>query len=118
MESLFVVYPANVVTNNKCNEYFGTAEGEFKLRCNNHTMSFRPKKHLNDAELSKYLKIERRKRMKAYASLYKCGTRNCDLCLTENMIIARSDPKKLLNKQTELASKCRHRNKFLLSNIK
>ena len=42
----------------------------------------------------------------------------CDLCLTEKMIIARSDPKKLLNKRTELICKCRHRNKFLLSNIK
>ena len=29
------------------------------------------------------------------------------------MIIARSDPKKLLNKRTELVSKCRHRNNFL-----
>ena len=36
----------------------------------------------------------------SYASPYKCGTRKCDLCLTEKMIIARSDPKKLLNKQS------------------
>ena len=40
-------------------------------------------------------------------------TRKCDLCLTEKMIIARSDPKKLLNKRTELVSKCRHRNNSL-----
>ena len=48
----------------------------------------------------------------------KCGPRKCDLCLTEKMIIARSDPKKLLNKQSELVSKYRHGNKFLLSNIR
>ena len=121
-----IVYQANVITNNECKEYFGTAEGEFKLRYNNHTMSFRHKKHVNNTELSKYLwKLKKENidynlqwSIKAYGSLYKCGTRKYDLCLAEKMIIARSDPKKLLNKRTELVSKCRHRNKFLLSNIK
>ena len=37
------VYQANVITNNQCKEYFGTAEGELKLRYSNHTMSFRPR---------------------------------------------------------------------------
>ena len=50
-----IVYQANVVTNNECKEYFGTAEGEFKLRYNNHIISFRYKKHEKDTELSKYL---------------------------------------------------------------
>ena len=39
-----IVYQTNVLTNNECNEYFGTAEGKSKLHCNNHTMSFRYKK--------------------------------------------------------------------------
>ena len=89
-------------------------------------MSFRHKKHVNDTELSKYLwKLKEENAdynlqwsIKAYASPYKCRTRKCDLCLTEEMIIDRSDRKKLLNKRTELFSNCRHRNKFLLSNIK
>ena len=51
-----IVYQANVVTNNKCKEYFTTAEGEFKLRYNNHAMSFRHKKRVNDTELSKYFR--------------------------------------------------------------
>ena len=55
--------------------------------------------------------------IKAYPSPYKCGTRKCDLSLTEKMIIARSLQKKLLNKRTDLVSKCRHRNKFLLNNL-
>ena len=50
-----IAYQANVITNNQCKEYFGTAEGEFKLRYNNHTMSFRQIKRVNDTELSKYL---------------------------------------------------------------
>ena len=121
-----IVYQANVVTNNEYKEYFGTAEGEFKLRYNNDTMSFRHKKLVNDTKLSKYLwKLKDENTdcnlqwsIKAYASPYKCGARKCDLCLTEKMIIARSDQRKLLNKRTELVSKYRQRNKFLLSNIK
>ena len=50
-----IVCQVNVITNNECKEYFGTAEGEFKLCYNNHTMSFRHKKHVNNTELSKYL---------------------------------------------------------------
>ena len=120
------MYQANAVTNNECKEYFGTAEGEFELRYNNHTMSFRHNRRVNNRELSKYLRKLKEENadynlqwsIKAYASPYKCGTRKCDLCLTEKMIIARSDLKKLLNKRTELVSKWRHRKKFLLSNIK
>ena len=89
-------------------------------------MSFKHKKHVNDTELSKYLwKLKEENAdynlqwsIKAYASPYKCGTRECDLYLTESLIIARSDPKKLLDKRTGLVSKCRHRNKFLLRNIR
>ena len=121
-----IVYKANVVTNNELKEYFGTAEGEFKLHYNSHIMSFRHKKRVNDTKLSKYLWKSKEENadynlqwsIKVYASPYKCGTRKCDLYLTEKMIIARSDPKKLLNKRAELVSKYRHRNKFLRSNIK
>ena len=45
------VYQANIITNNECKEYFGTAEGEFKLCYNNQWH----KKHVNDTDLSKYL---------------------------------------------------------------
>ena len=85
-----IVYQPNVITNNECKEYFGTAEGEFKLHYNNTNMSFRHKKHENNTELSKYLwKLKENTyynlqwSIKAYASPYKCGTRKCDLCLTE-----------------------------------
>ena len=81
-----IVYQANVVTNNECKEYFETAEGELKFCHNNYIMSFRHKKCVNDTELSKYLwKLKEENTdynlhcsIKAYASLYKCGTRKCD----------------------------------------
>ena len=56
--------------------------------------------------------------VKSYASRYKCGTRRCDLFVTEKMTIALADPKVLLNKRTELISKCLDRNKFILSKVK
>ena len=48
------------------------------------------------------------------ATLYKCGTRRCDLCLAEKVCIIRAEPKGLLNKKTEFISKYRHCNKFAL----
>ena len=104
-------------------ECYGTSEGEFKSRYNNHTQSFRHISHINDTELSKYLWTLKANgtdnhlkwSVKSYASRYKCGTRRCDLCLTEKMIILLADPKVLLNKRTELISKFYHRNKFILN---
>ena len=45
---------------------------------------------------------------------FKCGSRKCDLCLAEKVAIARFEGVRLLNKQTELLSECRHRNKFMV----
>ena len=49
------MYQANVATNNECKKYFGRAEGEFKLRYNNRTMSLKQNKCVKNTELSKYL---------------------------------------------------------------
>ena len=124
-----IVYKAEVSTNTTYKEYYGVSEGEFKSRYNNHTQSFRHIFHINDKELSKYLSTLKANgtdyhlkwSIKSYASRYKCGTRRCDLCLTEKMIIALADPKvwtKELNKRTELISKCRRRSKFILNCVK
>ena len=44
--------------------------------------------------------------MKAHP--YICGTRKCDLCLCEKLMIARANSANLLNKRDELVSKCLH----------
>ena len=36
----------------------------------------------------------------------------------QKMVIALADPNALFNKRTELISKCCHRNKFIMKNIK
>ena len=45
---------------------------------------------------------------------YVCGSRKCDLCLTEKLTILKADPVTLLNTPDELMSKCRHMNNLTL----
>ena len=47
-----------------------------------------------------------------------CGSRKCDLCIYEKLLIARADPNALLNKCDELVSKFWHRSKFTLKCFK
>ena len=69
--------------------------------------------NLKDHGLDKNLSWEIHKK----ASPYQCGSKRCDPCLSEKVSIICTDPDTLLNKRTELSSKCRHRNKFLLVNV-
>ena len=48
---------------------------------------------------------------------YKCGTRRCDICLTEKTVITAADPSSTLNKRAEVVSTCRHRAKFLYDRV-
>ena len=50
-------------------------------------------------------------------SPYVCGSRKCDICLSEKALILDSDPSTCLNKNTELMQKCRHSNKHKLKAI-
>lgn len=105
--------------------YYGTSESEFKTRYNNHTKSFRNERYKNDTELSKVIwnlkdnniNFAIKWSIATKATPYKCGTRHCNLCLSEKVCILKSDSKELLNKRNELISKCRHRNKYLIGNI-
>ena len=51
---------------------------------------------------------------KAYSNI----TKRCSLCLYEKLaIITYPYPGELLNRRSELVTKCRHENKFLLKNF-
>ena len=49
---------------------------------------------------------------------YKGGSIRCNLCLAEKLSILTAEKSSLLNKRSELITKCRHVNKFLAANHK
>ena len=120
-----IVYKATVTHDDGRNFYYGTAEELAKKRISEHYTSFRHRQYKNNTELSKFI-WQLKDKGKNYnvtweiarkCQKYKCGSGRCDLCLTEKMLIARNNEPGMLNSRSELISKCRHRNKFLLCNV-
>ena len=117
-----IVYEATVKSKDEEKKYIGICATDFKRRFNNHTASFRHEKKKKSTELSKYVwELKEKKadfkitwKILARAAAYRNGAKQCDLCLTEKFIIATADRRNLINKRSELVSKCRHINKFLL----
>ena len=118
-----IIYKASVSAKNLPTKYYyGVTEGDFKTRWRNHKTSFTNAK--NVTELSHYIWELRDKRGISYddinisrgieqrSSKYKCGTRRCDLCLSEKTLIAMAERSSLLNRRAEIVYSCRHRTKF------
>ena len=106
--------------------YFAICEKNFKERYNNPTSSFKNKSRQKSKEVSSCI-WELKENRKNYTidwlisvevHLYICGTRKCDLCLSDKLMIAKANSASLLNKRDELVSKCRHMNKFTLKCFK
>ena len=102
----------------------GTSTGKFKTQYNNHAKFCRHREYMSETELSKHvwnlkdlgldnnLLWEIHKKglhTNANVAIYVCR-KKCPLF--------HADPDTLLNKRTELISKCRHRNKFLMVNLR
>ena len=108
--------------------YLGTAEGEFKKRFYNHNSSFKNELKMSNTTLANpvwdlKLKHNVTPTLKWYilksVAPYSNITKKCRLCLQEKFeILSYPNPDELLNKRSELVSKCRHMNKFLLANYK
>ena len=108
--------------------YIGLTEQEFKDRWNAHKTSFNNRKYQHSTTLSTYvwqLKDQHNVNPKLKWSIVKQAkgytntSKSCALCLQEKFEILKYPSKKeLLNKRSELISKCRHSNKFLLANYK
>ena len=120
-----VVYKSTLTSNQqnyKDKKYFGIAEESFKGRLYNHNLSFRNEFYKNDTELSKELwqiKMKNYTPKITWRIIRKCppynyNSRKCYLCLNEKLEIALYEGENLLNKKTELISKCCHQNKFML----
>ena len=109
-----LVYKATSTTSSNSIVYYGTSEGEFKTRYNNHTKSFRHREFMNETELSKHVwnlkdhELDNNLSWEIHnkTSPYQCGSKRFDLCLSEKVSIICADPDTLLNKRTELISQC------------
>ena len=125
-----VVYKCTVsaTPNSPKQVYLDVAEGGWKQKLYNHKKLIKNKSYRNDTTLSNYL-WNLREKHNVFPTLkwsvvksvpgYSNISKRCLLCLTEKVLIATyENPEELLNKRSELMAKCRHDNKFLLTNYK
>ena len=120
-----VIYRANITTvdNGETKYYIGMTANPLKERYRNHTKSFKDKKYANETELSKYIwDLKEKERVFTIkwefwkrVATYTIRTRPYNLCLEEKLFILKADKRTLLNKRSELVSKCRHQNKSNIS---
>ena len=94
-------------------------------RYTQHKLSFRSRNYSNSMELSKHIWTLKDNNTNftinwsilVTAPAYSNKSKPCYLCLTEKLYLIRAKKPSLLNKRTELISKCRHENKFYLANF-
>ena len=118
------LYQADISSENfQTKIYYGISETKFKTRYSNHKKSFNHEKHKNDTQLSNELwKIKASKeepvlvwKILGQYQPYNVNTRRRLLCLNEKLQMAIYRGNNMLNKRTEIISKCRHRNKYALA---
>ena len=123
-----VIYKCTATTCISKKVYLGLIEGEFKKqRYYGHVKSFKNKFYANSTTLSSYVweMIKRKNVALALtwevlrtAKTYSNLTKRCSLCLHKKLaIITYPYPDELLNRRSELVTKCKHENKFLLKNF-
>ena len=119
-----IIYEATIKSSSDEKKYVGLTEGTFKRRLYGHRQSFKNSGLRNATELSKHIwdlndrgeKYELSWNIIDRASSYKGTSKSCRLCLLEKYhILTRED---LLNKRSELVSKCRHRRPYLVGSVK
>ena len=127
-----VVYQALIESEVGKFNYFGMTEGTFKKRYNGHMYDIRHPESNGTTLSKKIMDLQNSNRDykvtwsivdRAYP--YTAGAKSCDLCTAEKMHIALGrkgfkelpDGCILLNKRSELMSKCRHRAKFTLGKV-
>ena len=108
--------------------YTGATEPPWKERYGNHKCSFEKSYRRSESSLSSYVwklkddghgwNVSWSLDTKSFP--YRCGTRKCDLCLTEKLVILRNarEKKNTLNTRSEIMNKCRHTLKFKLASVR
>ena len=105
--------------------YKGITRLPFKTRDRNHKKSFNHPRYKNDTELSKEVwnvKSKEKnymikwKMIKQYPD-YNPATKRCLLCINEKLHILEHKDDNILNKRSEIISKCRHQNRHKLKTL-
>ena len=124
-----ILYQCSVSSNlpsRKIKHYKGICSTTFKSRFGNHKMSFNNMRYKNETELSK--EVWHIKELGGIPDLkwsilgrylpYNPVSKRCSLCLNEKLEIATNCSELQLNSRSEIVSKCRHKNRFKLCNLK
>ena len=103
--------------------YKGITEPVFKTRLGDHEKDFNNRRYIDATELSKEVWNIKDKgyeysitwRLVKQCPSYNPVNKRCILCLSEKLDILEYEGRNLLNKRSELVSKCSHMNKFMIS---
>ena len=115
------LYQAGISSENfQTKIYYGISEIKFKTRYSKHKKSFNHKKPKNDTQLSNQLwkiKASKEEPVLVWKILgryqpYNVNRKWCLLYFNQKLQIAIYRGNNMLNKRTEIISKCRHRNKY------
>ena len=108
--------------------YIGSTEGTFKQRLYAHRSDMKKIESRNKTALAQHvwdmkqrgIKENIRWKILKKCKKYQCGSKMCDVCLSEKAEIIRKKKSGMssLNIRNELMASCRHRSKFMLSNLK
>ena len=117
-----IIYRATVSSADGSKFYYGATEKTFKIRYAGHKESLTKRSKSSATSLSVYvwklidksIQYSIKWDIVKQSSPYRCGTRTCDLCLTEKLFILNADPSTCINKNSDLMQKCRHSLKFKL----
>ena len=120
-----LVYRGDVTTQRlPLKTYLGATEPMFKKRWGNHKSSFANPLRKSETCLSKYIwslkeqeiPFEIKWTLHKQSFPYQCGSRKCDICLSEKLEILDGDPRVLLNKRSEIMNNLvRSSEKLILS---
>ena len=114
------IYNAQIITHDKTYNYIGMSAPPLRLRVATHVQSF--KSESNQTELSGKIKelekngtqYEIKFKLIENKNSYSPESKRCQLCTAESYYILYSNLGNLLNKKSEIISKCRHKTKFKL----
>ena len=117
-----VIYKATATSNKETRTYIGSTEGPFKTRFYGHTSDFNNEKKRLSTTLSSYIWDNKDSNDETKVTWeivkkchpYACGSRKCDVCLTEKIPILLNTDQNSPNVKSELMRKCPHGSKWKL----